>query len=381
MGKVPCCFGKKLAILVFSIFTTGVLICTGVNTYAVTLDFWHVNFDLDDTLYSDTTWGAVDLTFTGDSDILYFNLAINSTWQVVNIPVQSIEGAGITQTMSYYFDLGTLGGSISYDYVLSNSVLPGMPGGSIAGTANQKTEVISSGVRETAIPPLAAPAPLVGGAVADNTKHKNEGFPNQQCHKNECTVAAISNSLQFLKKQFKLTVDDSELTIGKMKTAANWDNDGCWIDHNDGRPAGQKNAWWEDKNAYMKSKKIPVSTRKITDISKLVAEIDLHQDIELQGDWHTAAIVGITKENDGKWTLDIKHDKDQDNDSAGLTTETITYNPATGILSGSPGFFNGSTFRYAIVECPIPEPISIILLGSALMGLIGSMKRRFFNKN
>ena len=101
----------------------------------------------------------------------------------------------------------------------------------------------------------------------------------------------------------------------------------------------------------MEKNKIPVTTRKITDLSKLAAEGAKGQDIEIQGDWHTAAVVGITDLGGGKYEIVVAHDTKQ-NETGGTKKDKITYDPATNNFTGSPGFFHNSSFRYAIVECP-----------------------------
>jgi len=221
--------------------------------------------------------------------------------------------------------------------------------------------VLSSGIAGQEIPAIQPAKPLVGGAAVSAKKHAHSNFPNQECGKDECIPAAVSNSLKFLNKKHNMGLNDNDLSTAKMKDATNWGTKkiggvivgtGGWIDHNNARPAGERNAWWEDKKAYMEKNNIPVTTRKITDLSKLAAEIDAGQDVELMGDWHCAAIVGITDLGGGKYKIDVAHDKQQGVTPGGLTTEPITYDPVTKKFKGSPGWFDGSSFRYAIVECP-----------------------------
>ncbi|UCG56606.1 MAG: hypothetical protein JSU70_17295 [Phycisphaerales bacterium] len=330
------------------------------------LVFAQMDFDLDGMIYTDTEWGAVDFSFVGQEPIMYFNLAVNGTWQVQNIPVLSIEGVDVEQTMTYHFDLGTDRGinvdGLNYDYVFTPDIIDTMPARSIPATVVEREVVFSPGAIETEIVSmsLVSAKPLIGGAAKTPTKYAHKDFPNQECDANECSPTAVSNSLKFLNKKWSLGIKDDKLTIDEMKKATNWGEKkiggkvvgtGCWIDPDSGRPAGERNAWWEDKKKYMKDNKYPITTRKITDLAKIVDEIKDGQDVELQGDWHTAAIVGITDLGGGKFSIDVAHDTEQGK-AGGTKTETITYDPNTKEFSGSPGFFDGSSFRYAVVECP-----------------------------
>ena len=321
---------------------------------AEALVFSQLDFNLDGTIYTDTEWGAVDFAFTGREPMMYFNLAVNGTWQVQNVPVLSIEGAGLEQTMTYCFDLGTERGTdvdvLTYDYAFTLEVLDTMPGGVFTAAVVDGYVAMWPGIIEA--PPILPLAELIaGGTATSTTKYAHKNFPNQDCGEKECCPAAVSNSLQFLSKKCNLGVQDDKLSISEMKKATKWGENGCRIDHDDNRPAGERNAWWEDKKKYMEDNNYLVTTRKITDLSKLAEEIEDGQDVELQGDWHTAAIVGITDLGGGKFSIDVAHDTKQ-GQAGGTKTETITYDPNTKKFTGSPGFFDGSSFRYAVVECP-----------------------------
>lgn len=326
-------------------------------TGAESMVFAQMDFDLDGMIYTDTEWGAVDFTFIGQEPIMYFNLAVSGTWQVQNIPVLSIEGVDVEQTMTYYFDLGTERGvnvdGLDYDYMFTPDIIDAMPGGAVTATVVDRQAVFSPGTVETEIVSLSlvSAEPLIGALAKIPEKFAHKDFPNQDCGVNECCPAAVSNSLKFLNKKWSLGIKDSKTTIDDMKKATNWDKDGCWIDHDDNRPKGQRNAWWEDKKKYMEDNDYPITTRRVTDLGKIAEEIKSGQDVELLGDWHAAAIVGITDLGGGKFSIDVAHDTEQGK-AGGTKTETITYDPNTKKFSGSPGFFAGSSFRYAVVECP-----------------------------
>jgi len=347
---------KTISIVVTAIFIIGL----APTVSADEVNFSQIDFYIDGVPTLNSEWGSVDFTFTGQEPVMYFNLAANGSWQVQNIPVLSIEGEGVNQSISFAFDLGVPSGtdvtSISYGYTFTNTTLGSMPAETGTAVVFDQDVVISSGAGGVAIPPLQPAKPLVGGAAVGAKKHVHANFPNQDCGLSECCPAAVSNSLKFLNKKHNMGLNNNGLSIAKMKTATNWNKEGCWIDPDATRPAGERNAWWEDKKAYMKMNNIPVTTRKIADLSKLAAEIDKGQDIEIQGDWHTAAVVGITDLGGGKYKIVVAHDTDQGN-PGGTMTQSIIYNPATKKFEGSPGFFDGSSFRYAVVECPDGVPV------------------------
>lgn len=336
------------------------------------VSFYQSDFTLDGASYTNTDWGSLDFTYTGSSNVMYLNVAVNGSWEIQNIPVLSQNGVGVTHTKSYDFDLGVASGtpvsSLSHDHSLTASPVGTMPGGSTSVSVGDRSFAISSGVTNAAIPALSAAAGLIGHVVV-GPAHGNSNFPNQDCGLNKCTPAAVSNSIQFLNEKKKLGIDPADITIDKMIDATKWEPDGCWIDKGTGH-----NAWWEDKDAYMKANNLPITTRKITDLSKLGSELDDDQDIELQGDWHTAAIVGLTELANGCYAIDVSHDTQQ-GITGGTMVQTTVYCPTTDKFVGSPGFLNDSGFRYAIVECQVPAPGAIVL-ASFGCGFVGWLKRR-----
>lgn len=342
---------QNAAVIVLSFL----LLCTFSVARAESLVFSQLDFNLDEKLYQDTEWGSVDFTFTGQGPIMYFNLAVNGSWQVQNIPVLSVDGEGVEQTMTFDFDLGSERGTdvavLEYDYAFTSDILASMPGGSTAISVSDKEIVMSAGVNGLGgnMPKPAKAKPLVGARVASNLKHAHKNFPNQECKKNECTPTAVSNSLHFLNEQHKLDMDADDISIAKMKTATGWD-DGC------------DETWWKKKNDYMKNNNLPITTKKIQpkDIGKLADEMDDKQDIEIDESWkdpdtkenrgHTTALIGIVKLKNGKYTINVADDRAQGKPGGVNNPRTYTYDPATGeFFEAGWGF---TKFDYAIVECP-----------------------------
>jgi len=191
---------------------------------------------------------------------------------------------------------------------------------------------------------------VVAGIVVDLTLHVKSSVPNQEAGINECAPTAVSNSLKYLNDHHSLGIDSAELTIDKMKDATNWDTYGCWIWHNDARSEGEKNAWWEDKDAYIQSKGWSITTRRILpeNIDQIIDEIDACEDIEAEIGGHTVCIVGMADLGGGKYSVTIQHDKSQGT-AGGLVTETGIWDSATNKWSGA---LAGWGLNYFVVESP-----------------------------
>jgi hypothetical protein len=308
------------------------------------LVFSQCDFLLDGTSYYNTEWGSLDFTYFGRPEMMYLNVTVNGSWQVQNIPVLSREGDWVEQTLTYSFDLGTPRGTdvcdVTCGYDFTSYPLATMPPEDRTAFVDDRYIEIDSGVDGYPIPALAPADALVGGKAVAPKKAGHKNFPNQECGKQECAPAAVSNSLQFLNNKHKLGMPPNKITIEEMKKATGFvAGRGCPVN------------LWELKKKYMQKNGYPITTRKITDLSKLAAEIKDGQDVELVGGWHMAAVVSITALDDGKYAIEVAHDTNQGN-PGGTKTETITYDPKTKRFKGSPGFFNGSIFRYAVVECP-----------------------------
>ena len=106
--------------------------------------------------------------------------------------------------------------------------------------------------------------------------HRRGDFPNQEANYGECNPTAVSNSLQYLNKIYNLGMDANQMSIERMKRAVGFDPNG---------PGTPLDTWWSLKRDYMNNNGYKITTRKITDISQLGAEIDANQDVEIQESW------------------------------------------------------------------------------------------------
>ncbi len=314
------------------------------------LAFYQMDFLFDDRVYTDSDWGAVDFTFPGRNALMYFNLSVNGSWQVQNLPVFSREGAAVTQTLRCYFDLGIAEfeavPEIRYGYAFTPDIRQSLP------ESRYPAMVADDHIRLLAgngglMPELGEARAFIGGRVSSEQRHAHSHFPNQEAGDRECAPTAVSNSLKFLNETHNLGLSEDQTAIETMKPAVGFE--AGW-----GAPL---DSWPEHKANYMKTHNYPITTRKITDVSQLAEEIDRGQDVEIQESWidadgnrtgHTSALVGITQLEDGRYVLDIADDRKQ-GEKGGTEVTPYPYDPQTGEIDDA-GFT--STFEYAVVECP-----------------------------
>lgn len=333
--------------------------------------------------YTFSEWGNVNVGFTPGAAMQYFNLNVNGLWVCKNLPVVTREGVGIKQTDSFQFDLGSALGytrgtsRVGMNVPMGFSMTPAPavnPGTFTNLNITPGRAVFSSGAVEATALLNAAAGPITGGAAAAPGK-SHADFPNQDCEPDKCIPASVSNSLQFLKARNPgANWGALPVSIEAMVTATNWGLKtppppltrpvlGCWNLSDLTRPAGERNAWWQDKNNYMISNGYPIMTMQTFKFGDILEAIGKGKDVELTGDSHTAAVVGITDLGGGSWSLQVAHDTDQDN-IGGTQIDTIIFNPVTHKFMGSPGFFDGTGFQYAVIEM-VPAPGSIGVLSLA----------------
>ena len=203
-------------------------------------------------------------------------------------------------------------------------------------------------------PPKIQPKPStpIKGAQAVGPKAAHQDFPNQECGRNECVPAAVSNSLKFLNKRNDLGIPEKEISIDALKKPTGWR-----------RQDGSPDNWQEGKKNYVESenkksgkKKYPIETTVPNQPTKYAEKIfDAIRrgcDVEIIANHHCVAVTGAQRLRNGKYSLDLTHDPIQGPPRGDAITETVTYNPNTNtVLDGAP-FIAGEKIRLVVIECP-----------------------------
>ena len=314
-----------------------------------TLVLRQLSINLDNVVTNYSQWGHAELTFTGSASILYFNLSVNGQWPIQNMPVQSVDGVGVLQGVSFGFDLGVSVGtpvtSAGAGWALTGFPIAAMP--AQTGTFGVTQQFFYEYYGIDGIIPLAtysAPPLLIGGAAQEGAKHNNENFPNQEAKKCACAPTAVSNSLKFLKARHNLNIPDAAITPVQMEAATRWGEnvpDKCLA------------SWPNSKNAYMQNHSLPITTATTADIECVIKAIDKGCDVEVNAAGHTAAIVGVTRHAGGKYTITIKHDVKQ-NEEGGTGkegTEEGTFDAGTNKITGIQWYNDVRVFNF-VIECP-----------------------------
>jgi hypothetical protein len=126
-----------------------------------------------------------------------------------------------------------------------------------------------------------------------------------------------------------------------MKIATLWSN-GCAF------------GWWTNKDAWMQSNSIPVSTTATTNIAAAVtASCSTNCVVEMGSRVHRAVVRGcILDLGGGKYGIWVAHDLKQ-GVPGGTVVEPIIYDSNTGQFSGSASGdgFHGFTLRNFVIEC------------------------------
>lgn len=302
------------------------------------LAFSQIDFELDDGYRPNSDWGAVDLTYVGTTNVQYFNLSVNGTWQVLNIPVAGPNYPGVAQVVTLSFRLSDYGvpvGNVHYDFSLTPFVAT-MPQGSappstiVASVSDRQVRVFGGETPGAIVYNVATP--LTGG-LAVSVAGGITNFPNRDQGTNECVPGAVRNGLEYI------GINTNDITMEKMKQATAWKTNGCAY------------GWWTNKDAYMKSNNLPVSTVATTNIADAVSALGGTNKaaVEIGVPGHRACVVKIVDHGGGKYTLTVAHDTQQ-GQPGGTKTEEVTYDVNTGKVSGGAGVFTTNSLRNFVIE-------------------------------
>jgi hypothetical protein len=338
---------------------------------------------------SNSNWGQADLTFASPSSTEFFNLVVNGSWQVQNIPVMNLSGTSGSQALSFDFSLanspGTIVSSASILAQLSNSPLPSAPTGTPTLTNVNPLSVTIGGLAGP-IGPIPLAAALIGGVPIAANGASNVGVPNQDVGVDECAPGAFSNSLMYLNNKFKLGIPANLTSVNGLKVPLGWvapatDGSGNPIPGTGGVTA---TAWQGKANAlsafvttqFFGPNNGNGTTTGVNDINSAINEMKKGEDVEVWGAHHAAVAASITQLDNGKYEINVEHDIQQGK-AGGTVTQPIIYDPTTGLLTGgAPGFFDGAGLRGFVTESPVPEPNGLVLCSIAVATLLGINRLR-----
>lgn len=333
--------GSVLAIATF--MTSCAILGSGCNPYQPKLEFFQADFNLNGELSPDSSWGSVLLTYTGSEELLYFNLVVNGTYVLQNIPILSELGPGKPHGAIVRFGLGIPEGTdvstLTYAFSLGTEVAGAAPSMPLNAAVAAENVVLYDGffnAGDTKNSP--APAPLrIEGDTATTAEFHGVKFPNQECGINECCPAAVSNSLQFLRERHHLDLADEDIDMNAMKAATGWEF-GC-----------DKTTWWMSKDEVMREKGI--DTKRIDTFDEIFQEIKDGHDVELIMKGHAVVVTGLVLMANGKYMVQLVHDAAQGEPGGQKWPEHIEYNPTTGEFEGA-YWALGRDFLYFVSESP-----------------------------
>jgi len=312
---------------------------------AATVVLTQLDVEFDGETHANTAWGHATVDYTGVFGVLYFNLVIDGTWRVQNIPFLSPEGAGVTQTNAVTFDLGVAQGTevTSVDAIAELSIDPlteAPAGGAVTTAVGNQAFVIATGFSRKTIA-FAPPAPTLVGGAADGPKATNPNFPNQEAGKNECVPAALSNSLRWLDGTYGLGIAEGNMSIAAMKVLVKWG------------PDGAPQQWWSRKRSFFKEL-IETTTIPKNSLDKVFDAVRNGCDVEMRANNHVVAVTGAQKLADGNYVLELTHDTVQGDDTKGTGktgTQNVTWDVKTKKFSGAP-WIEGHGPDLFVSECP-----------------------------
>jgi len=327
-------------------------------------------------------WGEALVTFEGKSTIQYFNLARDGVWVIENAPLSSIEGTGVSQSLSINFDLGNTPGnpitSMLAAYALTDSPITSQPTNNTPFTISERKITVGGIDGSPFVPgpgvPFLQPFGDPGWLPVDLAV--NPDMVNQEVGVDECVPGAFSNSLKWLDERSKyVSIPEDKKTVAALKTVVNWRPPTV----KDGKPVpgtgGANNTGIRKKGPEYTKYGVVTKEIRANDIDGLLAELKHHEDIEVNGANHMAVLTCVIKHANGKATLCVTHDTEQGK-AGGLKTQVIGYDPASSSwLTNAYGFRAGTGVDWFVSESPVPEPKIWWLVAAALSLVLGVRSR------
>lgn len=224
---------------------------------AIATTFTQRTVVLDGVAQERSDWGAVAVRYRSRDRIAYFNLAVDERWVVRNAPLFPPHGRGALEVL-FYFDLGRKPGFRTLRLRAATSVAfkPAKAAPSKYRTVRvgAQTERWWTNFVDEPFPALGDPPQAYEGGRVGGVFYCRRDYPNQPCRKNECGPTAVSNSLQWLNREYGLGVDPAKLTIDYWNKALG--NTGQGLTHG---------AWAHAKTTFVddKANGLPIDSRAV----------------------------------------------------------------------------------------------------------------------
>ncbi len=328
-----------------------------INPGSLRLAFEQVDYTLHGVTVVDSPYGNVQVSYTGTPEPQYFNLVADGRWVIQNIPVLAHNGVGENHTVWMGFNLGVAEGTEKTELVaaasLTDDVLADPPVSEVTvDVADRIVRIVDGrpsgggGGSFKSVSEGEGPGDEVGGKVADSASH-GAGFPNQDCGDGQCAAAGVSNSLQFLADTQGFAMGDNADPPGSKPI------DLATVDGAMGNAARATAGWGNTKSKWLLDNGYPVWTEGIPPVDdqdheatsdECEAAMDAlkeGKDVEMNGESHTAALVGMARLEDGRYVMYVAHDTNQGtgpDNAGGTAVEKIIYDPDAPLPEASDGY-------------------------------------------
>lgn len=305
-----------------------------------------------------TEFGGALLQFDAPPGTYWFNTLIqNGTteWQIQNLPLVAPGGPFEVRLPIDLSDFQSAPGQdvsqLNHASALSVLPLPDPPTDFLTAPVLDYSIDFQTGIRGVLVPapgPASQPFQIsysFGGLFSiDAGGHGT--FTNQECGKNECCPAAVSNSLRTIG-----VGTDAQNDIETCKGLTEWDADGVAVDWPVAKGAATAGAPYNIDTNVIK----PGATEadRIQMFCDIIDALKAGKDVEVDNPWHVAMVTSAAKITIGGKTyyvLHVAHDTSQGK-AGGVVNEPIFYDPATNMFSGgTAGFFPGSILCQFTIE-------------------------------
>lgn len=374
---------------------------------------------------SNSSYGlaAVDInTLTTNAGISsgYLNIETSAGWVVRNMPIGLSSGyPGISSIFDIGVSAGTDISSLGVIADFSSTPTVSFTGGvsTLFGVGNVSYNAEGKGALRTDLPTNSVDASVInfqlGGLVSSTWQ---PGHPSIEQDTGQCGPASVANSLQWIEDTYKNTFG---INITQPHNAGLGDNnDGTLVSEldiamgrsentgvNDGLFMDGKLQYLSDNglgNVILTKHKggaaIPgvhshagltsrVDTSTLTLTEWIQQEVDRGEDVEMSVLWDTdgghwvdligaGSVLGVPWV---AWTHDAFQDAAGGNNwfDGGIGWSPIINDRLIMFIEGK---FEPATLDLVVSESPVPEPSTLLLFCSGLVGIVGLRRKRLFKK-